>query len=149
MRKSSLSPSLWTLRLPRGMRHHLRIPILWTRIQRLREVILSRAVWLIWAEVDRCYEASTRLRPFLIPWPQLQAGTHSLGSPASGDRVPGELPRILDSDQDVQEAETVGETQEPKCSGPLSTRPAGIRTPVLVVACNPTATSHPGAAACM
>lgn len=69
------------------------------------------------------------------------------GSAEFTDRVPGGLPRIFHRDEDARKAETIGETEGPECWRPLSTPPAGVRTPVLVVAPNPTATSHAGAAA--
>lgn len=61
------------------------------------------------------------------------------------DRVRGERSRIFIGDGDAQKAETI-EAEEPKRSGPLSTRPGGVQTPLLVVVSNPAATSHPGAA---
>lgn len=61
------------------------------------------------------------------------------------DGVRGEQSRIFIRDGDDQKAETI-EAEEPKCSGPLSTRPGAVQTPVLVVVSNPAATSHPGAA---
>lgn len=106
--------------------------------QRLRGVILSSVVWPVWADGQ---VLGSQHQTLSLPSHSSAPDRHSLGAPTStsSDRVPGELPQIFDRDEDAQKAETIGETEGPKCSSPLSTPPASVRTPVLVVASNPTA----------
>lgn len=89
--------------------------------------------------MDWCYRSQHH--PLSLPRPvaSVPGSTRT-----SGDRV-GDLPGILDRDEDAQEAETIGEAEGPKCSDPFNTRPEGVRTPVLVVASAANATGSPRA----
>lgn len=125
------------------------IPILWTRKRKLREVAFCGVVWLLGAETDCPPDASTRFCPFLISRPQLQAGTpweHRLRVTGFGESRLGSSAKT----GMLREAESAGEAERPKCSGPprpgpLCTRPVGVRTPFLVLAAKPSATRHPQA----